>query len=115
MIDISFLSNPCTVVWCSTQYEAELLLHGTSGVHPSIRRQLEPKVLNFNYEADDDGLGFRFEQYGDGSFDIVYANINYYRECEYPIIEFKDLIYVNDLGSFDNGFIDNSAALAALF
>ena len=113
-IDISFLNNKSTVVWCRTFEEANILMKNVTPLHQIIERDLIPKVERFEDERDVEGLGFRFDHLG-SSFDIGYATMDYYRENDYNIVELRNLIVTRDYGEIDVTYSDACAALAALF
>lgn len=113
-ISTSFLLNHRVVIWCKTEEEAWVLLKNVSEVKPELDRHLRPKVERFRIEKESDGLGFRFETFGNRT-DVGYGPIYYYRDMSYKIIEFEDLIVAKDYGAFQSGYKTVDAAVAALF
>lgn len=114
-IDISFMDEQSCVIWCRTKEEAVELMHNVVSKYPKTMRGLAPKVERFKTEKDDEGLGFRFDCIGEDDFDIGYGSMYYYRDAGYKIIEFNDLLIMEDYGDFDSGFLDVVDALSILF
>lgn len=113
-IDVSFLDNKSTVIWCKTKEEAYDLYENVIARDRSIDARLAPKVRGFDQEKDEEGMGYRFEHF-DYGLDVGYGSMWYYRTHGYNIVEFEKLIINDDLGQIESGYSNLDAALAALF
>ena len=113
-IDTSFLKNDCTVIWCRTKKEAEILYENVIAFDTSIRPQLKPKIEMFSREKDEEGMGFRFSHTRDGLM-VGYSNMWYYRKHGYTVLELDSLVINMDFGQIESGYSNLDAAVAALF
>lgn len=100
-----------TAFRCTSREEVDSLIELVSSLYPEYRQTLQSRACSFGSFRFRNEICFRFEEYGYDRLDHGHGSTSYYRDIGRKIVDAKDILWCQDFGTFDTGFLNTSDAL----